>query len=89
MLGLASSGMIVEERSIARAFSKVSVLVRTSLICSGVASGTRVGPALLPGLVLASAVEGAGDPLVGRCDVGGLLGGTDMMCGCLQPLWVI
>ena len=89
ILGLASLGMIVDDRSIALAFSKVSVLKRASLICSGVASGIRVGPVLLLSRVLPSAVVGAGDPLAGCCAVGGLLGGTDMMYGRFHSLyWV-
>ena len=86
MLGLASSGMIVEALRIVLALSKVSVLMRASLICSGVASGTRVSPVLLPGRVLASTVVGAGDPLAGRSDTAGFLGGTDIVYSCFQGL---
>ena len=74
MLGLASLGMIVNDRSIALALSKVSVLIHASLICSGVASGTLVS-------------SGAGDPLVGHCDIGGLFGGTNILQGRFHSLY--
>lgn len=80
-LGLASSGMIVDARRIALAFSKVSVRVRASFICSNVASGIFAVPALLFGHKPVSIFVGAGDPLVSRCNAGAFFGGTDISQG--------